>query len=914
MSRLRFAPVAAAESPVRPLNPIQLLFCLGCVAPLAFSAQAQAASSAGRFHFREPNPSVYRVEGQDAVEFKSPRRSGWIKGWPETGSRYPVEFGSRVALQLKSGTDIRRVLQDSPMKVARIVAPNFFVLDAGDAATALREAQRLAAQPEVLIGCPIQRRQQVRKHGPYAALPNDSYFSHQWNLQNRDANGASLGVELNAREAWPVTRGAGTVIAVADDGVELTHPELANRAANNLHFYFDGGSGSTNALPADLDDNHSTVVAGLALAEGNNHRGMSGVAPEAQLASWKIFLGNNISATDEQMMDMFQYHSNTVSVENHSWGNADSPQLGPRPLESIGISNAIASGRGGRGVVMVRSAGNGRELGANGGLNVNDDGYANDPRVICVASVQHGGRAASYSNPGACLLVAAPGGDSELGIFSTDRPGAGAGYNPGFSDDFADPDYVDSTNVVGTSFAAPQISGLAALLLSANSNLTYRDVQQILILSARHLDLADPDLKTNGAGFRVSHNVGFGVPDAGQAVALARSWVNRPSPTTVTFTATNAQTIPDDGLRVVTTNPDPQQPVPASLASVPASPGQGTQADGSSAMLPLVDVGLATNAIPLDLTGKAALIQRGPAGDFADNRNYFDHKIQRAADAGAALAVIYNNTNSTERFVIRGVDFAPIPALMIDQESGEALRSYLQTSATARVQMELDAVNYSFNVTNSLICEHVAVRLQTDHPRRGDLRVTLLSPQGTRSVLQQINSDDSPGPSDWTYYSSLHFGESSVGVWNVFVSDEAPLNTGGVLGVQLAIDGVPIADTDLDGLDDTWEMARFNSLAYGPRDDPDGDGYCNAREQLMGTDPAAAEVPFELDLSPWNDRLARLSWPSATNRQYQVLVGTNLGAPLTVLTNLPGHFPENEWFNPYTNLASQFFRVRAVAP
>jgi len=50
--------------------------------------------------------------------------------------------------------------------------------------------------------------------------------------------------------------------------------------------------------------------------------------------------------------------------------------------------------------------------------------------------------------------------------------------------------------------------------------LTCRDVQQILILSSRHFDLADPDLRTNGAGFRFSHNVGFGVPDAGRAVTF----------------------------------------------------------------------------------------------------------------------------------------------------------------------------------------------------------------------------------------------------------------------------------------------------------------------------------------------------------------------------------------------------------
>jgi subtilisin family serine protease/subtilisin-like proprotein convertase family protein len=879
------------------MNHLTLLTLLGASWVAAFSsfAQSPSASSYTRFQFREREPVIYRVEGAAPTALPPGRGPDWIRAWPERIGTRPVEFGSRVAIQLKAGASLESILQGRSLRLARTVSTHVFILQGPDAWSALREAQSLAQRPEVLLSHPVQRRQQIRRHGPYAARPNDTYFPDQWNLENRAMDGTSLGLDLNVRAAWPATRGEGTVVAIADDGVELSHPEFIAHADNGLHFNFE--TGTTNALPVDVGDNHSTAVAGLVLAAENNWRGMAGIAPSAQLASWKIFRGDNLTASDEAMMDMFQYRSNIVSVQNHSWGNADFPQLGPTPLESIGIVNAITFGRGGRGVVMVRSAGNGREE----NMNANDDGYANDPRVIAVASVRADGRAASYSNPGACLLVATPGGDSDRNLFTTDRQGSSAGFNTGsYTNDFAD--YASSPDIIGTSFAAPQVAGLAALILSANTNLTSRDVQQILILSARHFDLNDPDVKLNGAGFRVSHNVGFGVPDAGRAVALAVAWTNRPALTTVTAVSNVQQSIPDDGLRAVITGTN----VPANLLSIPSAPGTGVHADSPTGSLPLVDVGLANAPLTNDLTGKAALIQRGGG--------MFFEKIGFAAQAGAAFAIIYNHIDGTDRFLMGGTDFVPIPAVMIDQNSGDALRTYLQQDPSVAAKIQLNAVSYSFNVTNTLICEHVGVRVQASHSRRGDLRISLLSPRGTRSVLQHANLDDMPGPSDWTYHSTHHFFESSAGTWTVSISDEEALDTGSVQNVELFLRGVAIADTDADGLDDGWEMAGLGSLASGPKDDPDGDGYSNAREQIVGTNPNASDVVFALDLSSWNEALGRLSWPGVTNRTYDIFAGTNVAAPMSLITNLRGRFPETEWFTPYTNLVNRFFRVRAVTP
>src|SRR6185369_16079563 len=114
---------------------------------------------------------------------------------------------------------------------------------------------------------------------------------------------------------------------------------------------------------------------------------------------------------------------------------------------------------------------------------------------------------------------------------------------------------------------------------------------------------------------------------------------------------------------------------------------------------------------------------------------------------------------------------------------------------------------------------------------------------------------------DWTYYSTHHFFEASAGDWTLSVLDRFPGNDGTVLQASLIIDGVPIVDSDADGLDDNWELAHFGTLAYGPKDDPDDDGYNNAREQVMGTDPLVP-VLRQAHLSPANQVLTRLSWPS----------------------------------------------------
>ena len=881
------------------MSTLQPLACCGLI--LAFAAGAQGATGFVEFHFRDPQPVSYRIELPAGARIAAMLQ-------PELAARraddaaQTVNLTSRVSFRLAEGADVNKLIAGSKLFVDRVLAPQWFILQAPDAWTAARESERLAALPEVQVAHPV-RRFPMRTSGPYAARFNDRLILNQWNLENRDINGTQAGVDLNVRAAWPFSRGAGVVVAIADNGVDLTHPDFLVPAAGQPHFDFENQT--TNGGPILSGDNHGTAVAGYAVAQGNNGVGISGVAPSASLASWKM-----LSATEEAIGTMFQYMSNSVAVQNHSWLLSGSGLEAASELAASGLSNALTFGREGRGVLMTRASGNGRASGD----NANDQSYTADPRVITVSGVRITGRVASYSTPGASVLVAAPVGDSGLDAPpTTDRTGSTFGYNAGvfYLDDSADYSF---NSPQGTSFAAPQIAGLCALLLGANPNLTLRDAQQILLLSSRHFDFADRDLTTNGAGLAVSHNLGFGVPDAGLAVRLALGWSNRPPATILTLVSNVVRTIPDAGFLVRASGTG----VPVSVNLVTGlmpeeglhpeqAPGENLRPDAPTASLPLVFVGQATNALVTNLTGKAALIQRGT--------NTFYDKLKRAEDAGAAFAIIYNNAGDGLVSMQLTDGVLRIPSIFLGQTAGETLEAVALTNENLRVQLELDAALYPFAVTNELVCEHVGVRVQTTHTRRGDLRITVTSPTGTRSILQRFNpvvSGSGGALTDWTFYSTHHFFESTAGAWIVQVSDELSGSAGSVTSVSLILKGVPIRDSDRDGLHDDWEMAKFGTLAYGPLDDPDGDGFSNAREQAIGSHPDQinSHFPFALDASVWNAQLLRLSWPAAAGRAYELRSGTNPDGAFSTITNVTGRFPDGEVFVPYGS-GLQCFRLRA---
>ncbi len=387
---------------------------------------------------------------------------------------------------------------------------------------ALTPAYKLVEQPDL---------SHVRE---LRGLPDDPLFPQQWHLRNTGAGGGTPGIDLNVEPWWDFAGnqnlGAGVVIGIVDSGVEYTHVDLAANYLPDLSYNF--LSGNSNAFP-NGGTFHGTAVAGLAVGRGNNGIGICGVAPHSGLAALRLtaptFQTDAMEADALTFQNDNQNDLGTIHIYCNPWGPSDSQvnMVAPGPLTRAALQSAVAYGRGGLGSIITWAAGNGR-----GVLdNVNYDGYANSRFTIAVGSCTNQGLATSYSEPGACLFVVAPadgGPGANSQITTTDRTGP-TGRNVS-----ASPDGDYSALFGGTSAAVPQASGVIALMLEANPNLTWRDVQHILARSSRQISPANPGWTTNAAGLTHHHDFGFGLLDATAAATLATEWLPVPDEVAVT--------------------------------------------------------------------------------------------------------------------------------------------------------------------------------------------------------------------------------------------------------------------------------------------------------------------------------------------------------------------------------------------
>lgn len=442
----------------------------------------------------------------------------------------------RVLAELSSGVDADALatLTGATAHSAVTSLAGHFVFEAGEPGGALLLAEALRAQPGVLSAEPQLAKQQAKRF-----VPNDPLFPNQWHLRNVGQGGGTSGVDVNVIGAWDAFRGTGILIGIVDDGLQVTHPDLAPAA--NTAIDWDFNENDDDPSPDPYWDDHGTACAGVAAARGNNAVGVSGAAPEATLVGLRLIGGPSDDAMEAAAME---YRNDVIHLKSNSWGPDDDGYTleGPGPLTLNALVQAVTSGRGGKGTIITWAGGNGRESND----NANYDGYANSIYTIAVGALSDRGAQASYSEPGACLLVTAPSGsDYRQDITTTDLVGQDGRNYPGAYGEVADANYTQKFS--GTSAATPLAAGVIALLLQVNPDLGWRDVQEILIRSATRISPTDADWATNGAGFFFNHKFGAGLINAGAAVALAEDWRNLNPQATLSSNRTGlALAIPDN--------------------------------------------------------------------------------------------------------------------------------------------------------------------------------------------------------------------------------------------------------------------------------------------------------------------------------------------------------------------------------
>jgi serine protease len=394
-------------------------------------------------------------------------------------------------------------------------------------------AEKLSADPNVMYAEPDAKRFAF-------AQPNDPHFANgnQWHFDD------PLG-GINLPAAWDVTTGnASVTVAVVDSGI-LPHADLAGRTVSGYDFISNAtkandGSGR-DSDPTDPGDWvtgaettaasgpffgcdvtwstwHGTFVAGIIGAASNNAMGVAGVNWNSKILPVRVLgkcggylsdIADGIRWAAGLSVPGVPANANPAKVINLSLGSIDACS----PSEQSAISAALAQG-----AVVVTAAGNEN-------VDASLSAPGNCTGVINVAATDHDGSRASYSNKGGGVTVSAPGGD--IGnIYSTTNLGA---MSP-TTDDY------QGFGEVGTSFAAPHVSGVASLMFSVNPSLTPTQVKTIIRDTVR----AFPTTSTYGPQYVCdTATCGAGIVDAAAAVRRAQeSWAGTNTSATLTFADT----------------------------------------------------------------------------------------------------------------------------------------------------------------------------------------------------------------------------------------------------------------------------------------------------------------------------------------------------------------------------------------
>ncbi len=344
------------------------------------------------------------------------------------------------------------------------------------------------------------------------------YYNQQWNLKNTGQYCNTSGIDIKVEKAWEISTGTGTKVAVIDNGVQLNHPDLSGNILSGYDAVFNTTNGGQTG-----NDSHGTCCAGI-IGATNNNIGVKGIAYNSKMIPIRISQGN-ISNDTACLSAILYAMNNGADVVNCSWSLGS-----PNPSLNIALNLATIYGRNGKGCVVVFSSGNKDYSNPSNAVEY----PATLDCVIAVGAIAPNGMRKSYSSCdgeqwascfGNELDIVAPG----VLVPTTDLTGNnGKNPYPGYSsfhvacegtlltNDCTNTDYTIMFN--GTSAAAPHVSGVAALMLSANPNLTAEEVKTIIEETAQKLNgyiFNDDGVHDNGSW---NNQVGYGLVNAHEAV------------------------------------------------------------------------------------------------------------------------------------------------------------------------------------------------------------------------------------------------------------------------------------------------------------------------------------------------------------------------------------------------------------
>jgi hypothetical protein len=304
------------------------------------------------------------------------------------------------------------------------------------------------------------------------SIPNDPSFSNEWGLNNTGQTGGTADADIDAPEAWDLTKGDGSVVVgVIDSGVDYTHPDLAGQIwtnpgevagdgiDNDGDGYIDDTRGwdfySNDNNPMD-ENGHGTHVSGTIAGSIGNGTGVAGIV-NAKIMPLR-FLGPDGSGSTSGALAALNYATNmrtkygvNIRVTNNSWGGGGYSQSMYDALQAN--NNA--------GELFIAAAGNGGpdQVGDNNDSVANYPSNYTNANVIAVAATDNRDTRASFSNYGATTVdLAAPG----VSILST-YPNSQYAY------------------LSGTSMATPHVSGVAALAFSYLPTATAAQVKSAIL-------------------------------------------------------------------------------------------------------------------------------------------------------------------------------------------------------------------------------------------------------------------------------------------------------------------------------------------------------------------------------------------------------------------------------------------------